>query len=102
MPNIRERSPYAGLTVKVKDTAEKDPSTGAILAGQDFKIEDWWENVFGESWMFSDGNPAALNYAWRAGHSGGRIPIDNDVLYGKIGGFGFLFHVSDLCLPEVT
>lgn len=101
MANIRKVSPYAGITVKVKDHVGADPMTGSSLAEQDFTIEDWWENVYGCSWMCSDGNPAALNYAFRVGVAAYRIPLDNDVLYGKIGSFGFLFHVSELCFPEV-
>ena len=102
MPNIRTISPYAGMTVKVKGDVGPDPMTGQALAGQDYTIEDWWQNVSGCSWMNSDGNPAALNYAFRTGMSGGRVPLNNEVLYGKIGMLGYLFHVSELVLPEVT
>lgn len=98
MKNIRNRSPYAGETVIVKGNSAKDPMSGALLSGKEFVIEDWWENVYGESWMFSDGNPAALSYAFRIGMAGG--PIDNEVLYGKIDGLGYLFHVSELLLPD--
>lgn len=101
MSNIRNVSPYAGMTVKIKDHVGADPMTGSALAGQDFTIEDWWVNVDGHSWMYSDGNPAALNYSFRIGMAQYFVPLDNDVLYGKIGGMGFLFHISELCLPEV-
>lgn len=99
MAQIREKSPYAGQTVKTKSTAVPT-SNGLSLAGKDFTIEDWWENVYGRSWMFSTGNPAALEYAFRCGNS--MLPIDNNVLYGKIDGFGYLIHLSELCLPEVS
>lgn len=98
MESIRKRSPFVGITVKVKASGVKNPLV-KDFSGQDFEIEDWWENVYGESWMFSDGNPAALNYAFRAVITG--LPIDNEVLYGKIDGLGYLFHVSELDLPEV-
>lgn len=101
MAKVREESPYAGKIVKVKDDVGFDYSHGVKLAGQDFLVEDWWQNVFGQSWRTSDGNPAALNYAFRTGMSGGKVPTDDEVLYGKIGMFGYLFHVSELCLPEV-
>lgn len=102
MSNIRNVSPYAGMTVKVKDSIGPDPLTGQILAGQDFTIEDWWQNVSGLSWMDSDGNPAALNYGFRIGLCGHSVPLNNEVLYGKIGMLGCLLHITELVLPEVT
>ncbi len=96
MNHLREPSPYAGQTVKIKQGIKG--RHGVDLGGQDFVVEDWWENVYGRSWMFANGNPAALEYAIR---SGGTVPIDNEVLYGKVGLFGILFHVSELELPEV-
>ena len=82
----RERSPLAGCEVKTCD-------------GQVFLVEDWWENVYGRSWMVAIGNPAAMIYAIRIGKKG-TVPLDNEVLYGKIGGMGYLFHVSELCIEE--
>ena len=87
MANIRAKSPYAGMTVKTRD-------------GNDFVIEDWWQNVYGKSWMHSDGNVAAMNYGVHAAMA--HLPIDNEGLYGKIEGLGFLLHVSELVLPEVV
>ena len=97
----REKSPYAGMVVKTKPDVGIDLTLGRSLGGLDFCIEDWWENVAGKSWMHSEGNPAALNYAFRIGMRAGTVPTDNEVLYGKIGMLGYLFHVSELCLPEV-
>lgn len=93
----RPSSPYAGMTVKINpglDTPYGD------LSGRDFAVEDYWENVYGCSWMESDGNPAALGYAARAGTK--HLPMDNEVLYGKVGALGFLMHVTELELPEVS
>lgn len=87
MANVRAESPYAGMTVKTK-------------TGMDFIVEDWWQNVYGKSWMLSDGNFAAVKYGVHAAMA--NLPIDNEVLYGKIDGFGALFHVSELVLPEVS
>ena len=70
--------------------------SGMQLGGAEIEIEDWWVNVTGTPWMNANGNPAALSYAFRVGLSGGEIPYDNDVLYGKIGGFGYIVHVSEL------
>lgn len=97
----REKSPYAGMVVKTKPDVGIDLTSGRSLGDLEFHIEDWWENVSGQSWMNSDGNPAAMNYAFRIDMGGGKVPLDNEVLYGKIGWFGYLFHVSELCLPEV-
>ncbi len=101
MAEIRQRSIYAGATVKTKPDVGADPMSGAELGDQDFIIEDWWENISGCSWMVSNGNPAAMSYAFRIGMRNGAVPTDNDVLYGKIGMLGYLFHISELCLPEV-
>lgn len=62
-----------------------------VLAGQSILIEDWWDRVAGRSWMDCDGHPACLAYAVRE-----PAPLDNEVLYGKIGGFGALVHVTTL------
>lgn len=101
MFTVREKSPFAGMTVKTMPDAGNDPASGRSLGNLDFCIEDWWQNITGKSWMQSDGNPAAIIYAFRIGKRCGCVPIDNEVLYGKIDGLGYLFHVSELCLPEV-
>jgi len=44
--------------------------------------------------MFADGNPAALDYALRRAVDG--LPLDDEVVYGKLGAFGKLIHVSQL------
>ena len=44
--------------------------------------------------MFATGNPACLKYALRAGADG--LPVDDEVLYVKSGGFGYLVHASEL------
>jgi len=48
----------------------------------------------GKSWMHADGNWAALHYAQRSGLTG--LPIDNEVVYGKIDSLGHVVHVSEL------
>lgn len=88
-----EPSELAGKKVKIKDRANK-------LGGQTIRIEDWWDKVSGGSWMGADGNPACLQYALRTGTSPKQVPMDNEVLYGKIGALGHLVHVTEL--EEVT
>jgi hypothetical protein len=84
---MKEKSPLASTTVKIVE---------GELKGEMLVVEDWWENVYGKSWMVSDGNPAALNYAMRTGLQDFQVPLDNDVLYGKIGSFGHLVHTSEI------
>jgi hypothetical protein len=80
-------APQAGTTVTADIGRGEEP----------FRIEDWWDRVAGMSWMGANGNPAALNYAFRSGITG--LPIDDKVLYGKDSqGFGHLIHVSEVAL----
>ena len=82
--------PKAGQTVQIKAKGLE----GRETYKGDFHLEDWWENVAGKSWMTCNGNPACLNYAMRSGFSG--LPIDDDVVYGKVGGLGYLVHESEI------
>jgi hypothetical protein len=84
-----EQSEYAGEIVKLKPEARH-------LGGSDYTVEDWWDRVAGKSWMNCDGDPACWAYAVRSVG----VPIDNEVLYGKIGAFGHLVHISEIEQPE--
>lgn len=89
----------AGKTVTLNEHAI-DQARGMVVAGAEFRIEDYWDRVSGQSWGDSIGNPAALMYAMRTGLSsikeGKSVPYDDEVVYGKINGFGHLVHVSEL------
>ena len=87
------RPDLSGKTVKIKN-GFNDPFNGTIEAGTEYHVEDYWDTLTGESWMFSNGNPACMNYAVRSAKAG--LPLDNNVLYGKIGAFGFLVHTSEV------
>ena len=76
-----EKHPLAGMVVKLKN-------------GQLYAVEDWADRVLGRSVWIADGNPAALKYAIRSAMSG--FPIDNNLLYGKIGMFGEIVHESEI------
>lgn len=91
----RPKHPLAGKTVTL-EIAGVDPDQ---IHGQQYTIEDWVQNVTGQSWMVMQSNPAALKYAIRSGFSG-LLPTDNEVVYGKVGGFGHMIHDSEL--GEVT
>lgn len=83
--------PLAGMTVRLNDRTAKGDG---VFPDAIYRIEDYWDKLTGESWMFAEGNPAALNYAMRSGL--GEMPLDDEVVYGKIGAFGHLIHVSEL------
>lgn len=74
--------PLAGTTVKVKD------------GGEEFRIEDWADRVYGGSIWKANGNPAAMAYGIHAAMK--NLPVDNEILYGKVGWQGVLLHVSEI------
>lgn len=72
------------------------------LKGNTITIEDWWKKVTGENWMDSAfHNPAAYNYCLnhQSEYSNHSVSV-NWVLYGKIGGLGYLVNVNELEWPE--
>lgn len=60
-----------------------------------FYVEDWWDRVAGGSWRTAQGYPAAIKYALRIGRRV-HLPFDDEVVYGKINGFGVLVHDSEI------
>lgn len=64
------------------------------IDGAEIHVEDYWDRVTGGSWMFANGNPAALQYAMRSVFAG--LPTDDEVVYGKVDGLGHIVHVSEL------
>jgi len=90
-----ESHPLAGQTVTLSNA--EDNFSGEVVTGAVFRVEDWWDKITGSSWMFANGNPAAMKYAIRTGSTHTyEVPIDDEVVYGKIGGLGHLVHVSEL------
>lgn len=82
---MRRPNVYAGQTL---------PIEGSPL---EIVVEDWAENVLGESWMRQLSAPAFLHYATRLrAHN---LPNDGDVLYGKVEGLGVMVHATELTLP---
>lgn len=79
--------PQAGTTAKVKESVHQ-------LGGSEVVVEDFWDRIADKSWMDCNGNPACLEYSMRSAFSG--VPIDNNVIYGKIGGIGVLLHASEI------
>jgi hypothetical protein len=90
--------PLAGHTVRLR-AGVTDPVRDMVTAGAEFRIEDWWDRTHGNSWTDSPSNPAAFQYGlriFRIGH----IPLDDEVVYGKIGAFGHLVHNTELGPPQ--
>jgi hypothetical protein len=90
----KESHELAGKEAKIRADAEHAQVPG--FGGATIRIEDWWDKVSGGSWMNATGNPAALVYAMRSSFQKYHVPIDDEVVYGKIGAFGHLVHVSEL------
>jgi len=88
-----EAHPLAGQTVTIREGVT-DPAQGAVVGGAHYRLEDWWDRITGKSWGDSRGNPACLQYAMRA-VANGLFP-DDEVVYGKVGAFGHLVHVSEI------
>jgi len=93
-----EPSPLAGTTIQVD---MRQPS-GKPSESVEYRVEDWWDRLGQGSWMWAQGNPACLNYAIRTGLADELVPLDDEVLYGKIGGFGHLIHVSEIATKETS
>lgn len=79
--------PLAGQKVTVTPAGNEEQPPFEL------EVEDWWDRVAGESWMFTR-VPAAIIYARRSGLA--HLPIDDQVLYGKNDGLGYLVHESEL------
>ena len=83
----QEHSLLKGQTVTIKEGEFK---------GEEYRVEDWWDKVSEHSWDsgVNRGNPACLEYLVRSIREG--FPLDDEVLYGKIGMFGKLIHISQI------
>lgn len=86
--------PLAGKTVKVDFSKAPHPQLNGTVF--DFEVEDWWDRVNGKPWAASGGSPAAVVYALRIGMAYPDVPPNDDVVYGKIGPYGHLVHVTEL------
>ena len=86
--------PLAGKTVTIANGVT-DPIQGAVKAGAEYRVEDWWDRLVGRSWQDMAGNPAVFQYERRIGLRSD-VPMDDEVIYGKIGDLGHLVHVSEI------
>lgn len=85
-------SKFAGKTVKIKNNAIH-PQV-ADFAGASYRVEEYWDKLTGNSWKMSGRNMACMIYAMRVRDN--NLPNDDEVVYGKIGPFGHLVHVSEI------
>lgn len=73
------------------------------LQNNEITIEDWFENIVGVDWRTATfTNPSAYNYLLYHQRDFDNIldKTTSMILYGKIGGFGYLVNVNELHLPE--
>lgn len=87
-----QESSLAGRIVKLKDHVVHPQFSQ--FGGCEFRVEDWNDRVFEKLWQEMRWNPACLIYAVRSAMS--QLPLDNEVLYGKVGQFGHLVHISEI------
>jgi len=92
-----ESHPKAGRVVKIKQNVTHPQVSD--FGGSEYRVEDWWDRVAGEqkSWitLAEQGHPAAIIYGIRVA-ANSDIPEDNEVLYGKVGAFGHMVHVTEI------
>lgn len=94
-----EPSEYAGKKVKVSFRRAPNKQFKKKRGTYEIEVIDYWDRLNnGVSWGESNGNPAALLYAVRAGASWPfGIPEDDEVLYGHDEfNRGHLFHVKEI------
>lgn len=84
--------PAANTTVVLASSLQD--RSGELKPGMSFHVDDYWDRLGGGSWMDARGNPACLKYAMRSGFAG--LPLDDEVIYGKVNGLGHLVHVSEI------
>lgn len=87
---MRDPSPYAGRTVKLRPDA-------AELGGHLAEVVDWYARTgAGIGWRaaLEAGDPRAQGYAIRRGLGG--LPDDDDVLMARVDGMGALIHVTEI------
>lgn len=84
---------WAGKEIRIKPAAPLLDMNSDVIDDDVYVVEDWWDRVSGGSWTTSP-TPAAFAYAMRT--VVGRIPIDDEVVYGKVGAFGHLLHKTEL------
>jgi hypothetical protein len=85
---MRDPSPYAGQTVRLRPDA-------AELGGHQAEVVDWYERLGDKvPWRDNPGDPRAQGYTVR--HGLGGLPDDDEVLFARVDGMGQLIHLSEI------
>lgn len=112
-PVHAEQHPLAGKKIKVKLRGEP---MQFLVDGAEMRVLDWWSHAHKDNeiksslpQLLSSPSPAARMYVIRAETAG--IPLDDDVIYGKIAitppqgiaslpgqgvGLGYIIHSSEI------
>jgi hypothetical protein len=86
----REIHPLAGKTLRLGLSREDQN----IRHGDLFHVEDWSDRISTGPWMAAAHERAAAKYAARS--EAAALPPNGEVVYDRIGGAGYLVHVSGL------
>lgn len=86
---MRDPSPYAGQTVKLRADA-------AEIGGHTAEIVDWYESPDGLSWRAAAeaGDAKGQDYAIRRSLAG--LPDDDEVLYARVDGMMRIIHLTEI------
>jgi hypothetical protein len=87
-----ERHPYANRVVLLSNNAQ-DPLDRKVVPGTDFVVLDWADRCFGSPWR-TVRYPVTGAYAVRVELA--ELPIDDEVVYGRIGSTYYLVHETEL------
>lgn len=90
-----KQHPLKGQTV-VLNSNTVDNVRGIVIEGAEFVVDDWWDRINGGSWMYAKNNWAAMHYGMRSALQENSLPLDDEVVYGKIGIYGHIVHASEL------
>jgi len=87
---MRDPSPYAGKTVRIRADA-------VDIGGLSADVADWYENTGRRiPWKaaLAQNDPRAISYNVHRGMAG--LPDDNDVLFATVDGMGRIIHASEI------
>jgi hypothetical protein len=85
----KKPSQLAGKTVRIKQDV-------FAHGGKEFVVRDWWDRCSGYRWLITIVNPICAAYALRASFSKNTEMVSDEVLYGTLGAFPYLFHISEI------
>ena len=80
------------------DKWEKVKIIKGTYAGNEYLVEGYWDEITGQSWLDTTFNAAIMQYAMRTLKDENLKEYQecDEVLYGKIGIYGHLIHVTEV------